>query len=719
VNRRTFFRVSAGAAGGLLVSMYFDRPSVAQEAAPMQFPPDAFIHIRPDGRIVVMVNRIEIGQGVSTALPMILADEMDADWSQIDAESAPAADVYRDPVAQVQMVGGSFSIPHSFQQYRELGGKMRAMLVAAAADRWQVRPEHCRTEKSVVYGPNNQSARYADLASEAARKSVPDKVRLKDPSEFRIIGTKVRRLDSKAKCDGSQKFGLDLNLPGMLVALLARPPVFGGRVKSVDDRDARTVAGVRDIFEIPLVKGTAVAVVANRFWAAKQARDRLKIDWDLSGVERADTTELRSAFKELAGKPGIVAVNRGDPSAFDAIAPENRIVADFEFPYLAHASMEPLNMTVRFDGDRAEAWSTSQLPESDRAGIADILGLPPEKVMFHIGAAGGAFGRKGTLDGHLGREAAAIAKRIRGTPIKLVYTREDDTQGGYYRPMVHHRVELGVGSDGMPNAWRQVVVGDSFVKGSGSQWEGLLVHNGLDFLLVEGSANTRYVIPNFQVSGHHPNAKVRVWSWRSVGYSHNMFVVETLIDELAMRANADPIAYRLKLVDPDAKKHRVALNLLAERGAWRSSLSSDHACGIAFSDYHDTPMACAADVSIENGRPRIHRVTVAVACGIAVNPLTIENQVQGGLVFGISQIVPNGAITVKDGRVQQRNFDTYSPPYIKDAPMAVDVHIVPSTDPPTAMGECPVPLIAPAVVNALARLTGKRYRTLPLPPTIG
>jgi isoquinoline 1-oxidoreductase subunit beta len=719
VNRRTFFRVSAAAAGGLLVSMYFDWPSFAQEAAPMQFPPAAFIHIRPDGRIVVMVNRVEIGQGVGTALPMMLADELDADWSQIDAEMAPTADVYKDPVVRVQMVGGSSSVPNSFAQYRELGARMRALLIAAAADRWRVRPEQCRTEKSVVYGPDNQSARYADLASDAARQTIPEKVRLKDPSEFRIIGTKVRRLDSKAKCDGSQKFGLDLTLPGMLIALLARPPVFGGRVKSFDDRDARSIAGVRDIFEIPLVKGAAVAVVANRFWSAKQARDRLKIDWDLSGVEHADTTDLRAAFKERARTTGIAAVSRGDQNAFDAVAPENRIVADFEFPYLAHASMEPLVMTVRFDGDRAEAWSTSQLPEYDRDGLAAVLGLPKEKVTFRIGAAGGSFGRKGTLDGHLAREAGAIAKRFRGVPVKLVYTREDDTQAGYYRPFVAHRVDVGISSDGTPNAWRQVVVGQSLVIGSKSMWEPILVHNGLELLLVEGSANMPYVIPNFHVSGHHPTPNVPVWSLRSVGYTHNIFVVETLVDELVMRANADPIEYRLKLIGPDEKKAQSALNLLAEKSAWRNNLPSGHACGIAFSDYHGSPLACAADVSIDNGRPRIHRVTVAAACGLAVNPMTIEAQVQGGFVFGVMQVVSKCAITLKDGRVEQGNFDRYGVPYIKDGPMAIDVHIVPSTDAPTGMGECGVPVAAPAVVNALARLTGKRYRTLPLPPTVG
>src|SRR5438552_5541507 len=345
IDRRGFLRVSASAAGGLLVSLYFDLPAFAQEGSqappPKVYPPDAFVHIKSDGKILITVNRLEFGQGVQTSLPMILADEMDADWSQVIAELAPAADVYKDPVFGIQMVGGSGSIAHSFQQYRELGAKTRAMLISAAAARWHVTPDKCRTENSVVYGPGNQSARYAELAADAARKPVPDKATLKNPSEFRLIGKKVPRLDSRAKCDGSQKFGLDLDLPGMKVAVVAHPPVFGGRVKSLDDKEARTIGGVRDVFEISLLKGSGVAVVADKFWPAKQARDRLKIEWDLSGIDHPDSSELQTRYKELARTTGNVAVNRGDDKALDRIAASGRIIAEYEFPYLAHTPMEP------------------------------------------------------------------------------------------------------------------------------------------------------------------------------------------------------------------------------------------------------------------------------------------------------------------------------------------------------------------------------------------
>ena len=717
LSRRSFLRVSATAAGGLIVSLYLDLPLAAQEASqakPKVYPPDAFVHIKPDGKIVIQVNRLEFGQGVHTALPMILADEMDADWSQVEAELAPAADVYKDPLYGIQMVGGSGSIAHSFQQYRELGAKTRAMLVAAAAEQWNVPSNQCRTEASVVRGPGGQSAKYANLAGAAAHMPVPETVPLKKAAEFRLVGKKIRRLDSRPKCDGSLKFGLDLDLPRMKVALVAHPPSFGASPRSVDDKAARSIPGVADIFEIPTVsKGTAVAVVADKFWTAKQARDRLRIDWNLSGVEPADSSQLREKYKELAGTPGNVAVARGDEKALDGIAATNRIVAEYEFPYLAHSPMEPLNTTVRFDGNRAEVWAGSQFQTVDQMAIAEVLGLKPDQITFHTEMAGGGFGRRATPDSHVQREAAAIAKRLTGTPVKLVWTREDDVQGGYYRPMHVHRVEIGIGADGMPVAWHHVIVGQSIV--AGTPFASFIIKNGVDETAVEGTADTHYDIPNFHVSAHHPTVNVPVLWWRSVGHTHNAFVMETLIEELATRGKMDPIAYRRKLLKPDAKKLRAALDLMEEKSAvWRTKLPKGHAVGFSCHESFGTGVACAVHVSIENERPKIHRVTVAVDPGLAVNPLTIESQFQAGVCFGVSQLMAKGAITLKDGYVEQSNFDAYTPPYIIDAPAAVDVHIVPSTEKPSGCGEPPVPVISPAVVNALSQLTGKRYRTLPL-----
>jgi isoquinoline 1-oxidoreductase beta subunit len=718
LDRRTFVRVSATLAGGLMVSLHLDLPLSAREPAAADsaskvFPPNAFVAIRADGKIVIQVNRLEFGQGIQTALPMILAEEMDADWSQVIAELAPAADVYKDPLYGFQMVGSSTSIAHSFPQYRDLGARTRAILVGAAAQRWNVSPAQCRTEASVVYGPGRRTARYAELADAAAKQAVPNTVSLKDPSAFRLLGRRVRRLDSRSKCDGSLRFGLDLDLPGMKTAVVARPPVFGGRVRSFDDQEARRLPGVRDVFEIRLMRGTGIAVIADRFWTAKQARDRLAIDWDLAAVERPDTARLLAKYRDLARTPGKVAASRGDEKKIDSFAASHRIVAEYDFPYLAHTPMEPLNTTVRFDGDGAEAWAGSQFQTNDQAAIAEVLGLQPDQVTFHTMMAGGGFGRRATPDSHVAREAATIAKRFRGTPVKLVWSREDDVQGGYYRPMHVHRVEIEVGADGLPLAWRHVIVGQSIT--AGTPFEPLIVKDGVDSTAVEGTVDTRYDIPNFHVSAHHPTVNVPVLWWRSVGHAHSAFVMETLVDELATRAKADPIAYRRKLLKPDAKRLRAALDLMDEKSAtWRTRLPAGHAAGIACHEGFGTAVACAVDVSITNGRPRIHRVTVAVELGLAVNPLGVESQFQAGVAFGLTQLMAKGAITLVDGRVQQRNFDGYTPPYIGDAPLAVDVHIVPSGGTPSGCGEPPVPVISPAVVNALTRLTGRRYRSLPL-----
>lgn len=716
MGRRSFLRVSATAAGGLFVGLHFDLQDdllgAQQPSTPKVYPPEAFVHVRSDGTIVITVNRCELGQGVSTALPMLLADEMDADWSKVIAELAPAGDIYKDPVYGFQNTGGSATIANSFTQYRELGARVRAMLIAAAADRWHITPNQCRTANSVVYGPGNRSARYGELSAAAARIPIPNKVRLKEPSEFRLIGKRVRRLDGRSKSIGAQRFGLDLDLPGMLIALVARPPMFGGRVKSIDDKEARSINGVRDVFEIPLVNGSAVAVVADRFWTAKRARDRLRIDWDLAGVERPDSIELWERYRKLARTPGNVAVNRGNTNAMDRIAPSHRLIAEYQLPYVAHTPMEPLNTTIRFDGDRAEAWVPSQIPTYDHAAIAEVLGLKTDQVRFNIEFAGGGFGRRQSFDSHVQREAASIAKRFRGVPVKVVWTREDDVRGGYYRPMFLHRVEVGIGKDALPAAWKHVVVGQSYI--AGSPFESFLIKNGVDFDAVSGTSDTPYSIPNFHLSAHHPKVSVPPSQWRSVGHSHNIFVMETLIDELSTRARMDPIAYRLKLLKPEAKRLRAALALLNQRSDWRRNLPKDHAVGIACAEYQGTAVACAAEVAVVNNRLRIPRVTFALHCGLAVNPMSIESQFQGGLVFGLTQLMPKGAITLKDGRVEQRNFDGFAPPYIGDAPAIIDVHIVPSTDAPTGCGEPPVPVISPAVVNGLFRLTGKRYRTLPL-----
>ncbi len=719
ITRRSFLRASATAAGGLLISLYFDRTKAQEGASAPQgppkinYPPDAFVEIRPDGKIVIQVNRLEFGQGVQTALPMVLADEMDADWANVVPQLAPAKDIYKDPLFGIQMVGGSGSIAHSFQQYRELGAKTRAMLISAAAKNWNVSAGSLRSEPSVVIGPSGKQATYAELAKVASATRIPSTVSLKNPSEFRYIGKRTRRLDSRGKCDGSIKFGLDFDQPGMLTAIVAHPPVFGAKVKSFNDDEAKRVEGVREIFEIPLPRGSGIAIVADKFWTAKRARDLLKVEWNTDTVAKEDSTALWEKYKQLVGTKGLSALARGDQAAIEKITPASRIVAEFEFPYLAHAPMEPLNTTIRFDGDRAEAWVGSQFQTFDQMAIAQTLGLKPNQVTFHTEMTGGGFGRRAVPDSHVQREAAQIAKKLRGTTVKLVWTREDDIRGGFYRPMFLHRVEVGVGADGLPAAWRHVVVGQSIV--ADTPFAAMMMKGGIDPTVAEGVTDTQYNLTNFHVAVHQPKVNVPVLWWRSVGNTHTAYVMETLIEELAERAKMDPIAYRRKLLKPDAKKLRAALDLLEAKSApWRQKLPKNHGVGYALHESFDTAVAVAVDVSIVNKRPKVHRATVAVHCGLAVNPLTIESQFQAGMGFGLSQLMAKGAITLKDGHVEQRNFHEFVPPYIVDAPVAVDVHIVPSTDAPTGCGEPPVPVISPAVANALSKLTGKRYRTLPL-----
>jgi isoquinoline 1-oxidoreductase subunit beta len=714
VSRRTFCVAGTSAAGGLLVTLVMPRRAAGRPAQGQQHtvsPPAAFIEIRPDGKIIVQVNRVEFGQGVATALPLVLAEELDADWSQITPRLAPAADAYKDPLFGIQMVGGSGSIAHSFTQYRELGARVRTMLVSAAARRWNTTPDQCRTESSVVHGPGGQTLRYAEVAVAAARIPVPQTVQLKDPARFRLIGKPTRRLDSRAKGDGSLKFGIDLDLPGMRVALVAHPPTFGGRVRTLNAAAARAVPGVTHVIQIPTPHGgTAVAVVAHGFWAARQARNRLRIEWDIPAGPPPDSARLLAEYRTLARQRGRVSVSRGDISDLDRAT--DRLQVEYAFPFLAHSPMEPLNATVRFRAPRAEAWVPSQFQTIDQQAIAEVLGVKPEEVTFHTEYAGGGFGRRATPDSHIVREAAEIAKRVPGVPVKLIWTREDDVRGGYYRPMHVHRVEVATGADGLPTAWRHVIVGQSIL--AGTPFAAMMVKDGIDAVTVEGVADTHYRIPGFELTVHHPESRVPVLWWRSVGHTHSAYVMETLIDELATRAGADPFEYRRRLLAPDAHKLRAALDLLDRQTAWRNQLPSGHAAGLALHESFDTAVGCLAEVSIVRGRSRIHRVTAAVHLGIAVNPLTIESQIQGGLVFGVSQLVPGGEITLREGRVVQGNFDAYRPPYMLDAPAAIDVHIVPSTEAPTGVGEPGTPPMAPAVANAVARLTGKRQYTLPL-----
>jgi len=714
--RRSFLKL-AGASGlalgafpHLATAQTTEGTSAAASALKPTEQPSAFVQIAPNGEVTVTINRLEFGQGVQTGLPMILAEELDADWRLVRSRHGSNDAAYADPRYGMHITGGSNSIQHSFTQYRELGARARAMLLAAAAARWNVDVSRLHTRAGQVLGPNGRKAGYGELAEAAMALPVPGKVALKDPKDFRLIGRATTRLDARAKSSGRQDFGIDVRLPGQLTAVVARPPVFGARLLSVDDRAARAIAGVKAVLRVPLDRGAeGVAVVADGYWPARQGRDALKLQWDTDAVEKVDSERQLAQYRELATQPGAL--------AFDAdMAPlataAHRIEAEFLFPYLAHAPMEPLNCTVQLGADRANLWVGTQFPGVDGAAAARVLALKPEQVMVNVQMAGGGFGRRGVPTSDFVVLACEVAKATRAAgleaPVRTLWSREDDIQGGYYRPMHLHRARIGFDERGQVLAWDHVLVGQSIV--TGTMFEGM-VKNGVDATATEGLRDP-YPVP-MRLTVHHPRLNVPVLWWRSVGSTHTAFVMETLIDEIARTTKQDPVAYRLKLFGDQHPRHRAALQLAVDRSGYgKKALPAGRAWGVAVHESFETVVAYVVEASLQDGRPVLNRVTAGVHCNLVVNPRSVEAQVQGAALMGLSMCLPGAAITLKDGVVQQSNFGDFVVPRITDMP-AIAVHTVPSAEPPTGMGEPGLPPLAPAFANAVARLTGKQLRELP------
>ncbi|MGZ3185005.1 MAG: molybdopterin cofactor-binding domain-containing protein [Telluria sp.] len=713
VSRRTFMKSAAVAGSGLVLGFVIpggNRIARAADAAPVS-QPNAFLHIAPDNTVTVAVNRLEFGQGVHTSLPMLINEELEADWANVHAELAPAGDAYKDPMFGMQMTGGSGSIAHSFTQYREIGARARAMLVGAAAQQWNVKPEQCRVAKGVVMGPAGQKATYGALADAAMKQPLPEKVTLKDPKQFTVIGKPTRRLDARAKSSGKQQFGMDFKPAGAKVAVVAHPPVFGARVAKFDAAKAKAVKGVLDVVEIPVDRGgSGIAVIAEGYWPAKVGRDALAIEWNTSAVEKTSTEQQFAEFRKLAATQGISA-KKADTSAL-ASAP-HRISAVYEFPYLAHAPMEPLNCVVDLHGDRCTVWAGTQFQTADQAAIARTAGLQPAQVTLDTMMAGGGFGRRAVPTSDYVVEAVNVAKAWRAAghsgAVKVIWSREDDIRGGYYRPSHVHRAEIGLDDKGNIVAWDHAIVGQSII--TGTPFEGFMVKNGVDATMVEGMGDPYDVPLNLTV--HNAKANVPVLWWRSVGSTHTAFVMETLIDEAAAVAKMDPVDYRKKLIGSKHPRHLAALDLaVAKSGYGKKALPKGHAYGVAVHESFNSVVAYVVEASLKDGVPKLHKVTAGVHCNLAVNPMSVEAQVQGAALMALGTTLPGAAITLKDGEVQQHNFNEYTVARMPDMPH-VDVYIVPSTDAPTGMGEPGLPPLAPAYANALARLTGKRLRKLP------
>lgn len=710
--RRGFLKLAVASGFALGLAPLAARAQGAPDAAlkPTQRP-GAFVAIATDGTVTVTVNRLEFGQGVQTALPMVLAEELDADWSQVRSQLGTNDPAYADPLAGMHLTGGSTAVKNSFTQYRELGARTRAMLVGAAAARWKADPATLRTEAGHVIGPGGRRASYGELAEAAMRQPVPERVALKDPKRFKLIGQPTTRLDARAKSSGRQDFGIDVRRPGQLTAVIARPPVFGAKLRSVDDGAARAVKGVKAVLRVPLDRGAeGVAVVAEGYWPAKLGRDALKLDWASDAVEKVDSARQLAQYRELAGQPG--AKHFDADMAPLATAPQ-RIEAEFVFPYLAHAPMEPLNCTVELAEGGATLWVGTQMPGLDGMAAARALGLKPEQVRVNVQAAGGGFGRRGVPSSEYVVEACQIARAAREAgvraPVRTVWSREDDVKGGYYRPMHLHRARIGFDERGRVLAWDHVIVGQSII--AGSPFEPFMVKNGVDQTAVEGM-RAPYPLP-MRLTVHHPKLNVPVLWWRSVGSTHTAFVMETLIDEIARATKQDPVAYRLAMFGNDHPRHRDALKLAVDRSGYgKRKLAEGRAWGVAVHESFDSVVAYVVEASVKDGEPVLHQVTAGVHCNLVVNPRTVEAQVQGAALMGLGMCLPGAAITLKDGVVEQGNFGDYRVARITEMPK-VAVHTVPSADPPTGMGEPGLPPLAPAWANALARITGKPLRDLP------
>jgi isoquinoline 1-oxidoreductase beta subunit len=718
VTRRQFLKLTTLAGTGLTLGVMLPGCSSggsgpaganAGPAAPLSMP---FVRIDPDNTVTVISKHVEAGQGVYTGLPAIVAEELDAAWGQMRVESAPAQVPLYGNLAfggKVQGTGGSTAVANSWNQLRQAGATARAMLVQAAAQEWKVPPGEITVSEGVVaHAGSGRKATFGELAGSAAKQPVPTDVKLKDPSQFKIIGReKLPRLDTRSKSTGQAQFAIDVMLPGMMTAVVLRPPRFGGKVASVDDSKAKAVPGVVDVVQIP----RGVAVVARDMWSAKKGREVLQVTWDESGAEKRGTDALMKEYKKLAaGHDAATAVKAGDVDAALKHAAKT-IDAEFEFPYLAHAPMEPLTAVAQLSADKCEIWAGCQFQTIDQANAAAAVGLKPEQVVIHTLVAGGTFGRRANAESDYISEVASIAKATGGKyPVRLIWTREDDITGGRYRPLNYHHVKAGLDKSGKLVAYRQRIVGQSIMAGTPFA---AMMKDGVDPTAVEGSAGEQYEIENALVEWTQPKVGVPVLWWRSVGHTHTAFSKEVIIDELAQEAGQDPVAFRLALLEKHPR-HAAVLKLAAEKAGWDKPFPKEkgRGRGVALHESFGSVVAQVAEVTVAGDKITVDRVVCAVDCGIAITPDVVKAQMQSGIGYGLSAAL-YGKITLSDGHVDQTNFHQYEVLRINEMPRSIEVYIVPSTNPPSGVGEPGTPPIAPAVANAVRAATGIKLRKLP------
>jgi len=706
-SRRHFLRVSAAVGGGLLVG-FTTGPSIgaadaAQSDASPSFTPNAFIRIGGDGQIVLTMPYVEMGQGTYTSIPMLIAEELEVDLKQVRLEHAPPNEkLYANPLLGVQATGNSNAIRGAWQPLRQAGATARTMLVSAGAKRWNVDPASCRAQRGeVLHPPTGRKFKYGDLAADAAGMPIPENVALKPRKDFKLIGTPAKRLDTPAKVNGTAVYGIDVRPPGVAIATLAQSPVFGGRVKNVDDAAAKAVKGVRQIVRLD----DAVAVVADHMGAAKKGLAALVIEWDDGPHAKLDTQTIVEELEKATLNSGAVAQNIGDTQKAMATA-VTKIEATYQVPFLAHATMEPMNCTVHVRKDGCEIWVGNQALARAQATAAKTTGLPLDKVVVHNHLIGGGFGRRLEIDGVT--RAVQIAMQVEG-PVKVVWTREEDIQHDMYRPCFFDRLSAGLDDKGMPVTWNNRFAGSSII----ARWLPPGFNNGLDPDTTEGAIDLVYALPNLHVEYVRVEPPgIPTAFWRSVGPSHNVFVTESFIDELAAAAKQDPVVYRRALLDK-APRAKAVLELAAQKAGWGRPLPARVGRGVSLQFVFATYLAQVAEVEVaKDGAVRVRRVVCAVDCGTVVNPDTVRAQIQSAIIFGITAAL-RGEITLKGGRVEQSNFHDYQMLRMNETP-AIEVYIVDSTEPPGGMGEAGTSAIVPAVTNAIYAATGTRVRKLPV-----